>query len=73
MLLTVDPGVYKYLSENGFDPVYGARPLRRAILRLVEDPVSEAILAGSYVSGDTIRLYAAEDGLKMEKGETAEN
>ena len=71
--LTVDPGVYRYLSENGFDPVYGARPLRRAILRLVEDPVSEAILAGSYVSGDVIRLYAAEDGLKMEKGETAEN
>ncbi|MBO7667844.1 MAG: ATP-dependent Clp protease ATP-binding subunit, partial [Firmicutes bacterium] len=69
--LEVDEGAYKYLAENGFDPVYGARPLRRAILRLVEDPVSEAILAGEYVSGDTIRLYADGDGLKMEKGKAA--
>ena len=62
--------VCAYLADHGFDPVYGARPLRRAILRLVEDPVSEAILAGNYTSGDVIRLYVENDELKMGKQET---
>ena len=70
--LEVDKEACKYLADHGFDPVYGARPLRRAILRLVEDPVSEAILAGDYAAGDTIRLYVDADELKMEKGK-AEN
>lgn len=42
------------LAEAGFDPVYGARPLKRAIQRWVENPLAQQILSGNYVSGDTI-------------------
>jgi len=52
--LEVNEDVYAFLSKEGFDPVYGARPLRRAILRLIEDPLSEALLERKYVSGDTV-------------------
>ncbi len=44
------------LVESGFDPVYGARPLKRAIQRLVEDPLATAILSGEFSSGHTIQV-----------------
>jgi ATP-dependent Clp protease ATP-binding subunit ClpC len=44
------------LAREGFDPAYGARPLRRAIQRLVEDPLAEDVLLGSFHAGDTVRL-----------------
>jgi ATP-dependent Clp protease ATP-binding subunit ClpC len=49
------------LAEEGYDPQFGARPLRRAIQRLVEDPLSEALLSGEISDGDTV-LVEAEDG-----------
>jgi len=49
------------LSEKGYDPVFGARPLRRVIQDLVEDPISEQLLRGEFCSGDTITIDA-EDG-----------
>ncbi|MCL2503606.1 MAG: ATP-dependent Clp protease ATP-binding subunit [Coriobacteriia bacterium] len=52
----------KLLAKEGFDPALGARPLRRAIQRLVEDRLSEQILAGMWVAGDAIEAYADEDG-----------
>jgi ATP-dependent Clp protease ATP-binding subunit ClpB len=55
------------LGEAGFDPVYGARPLKRAIQQQVENPLAERILAGQFGPGDQI-LVAVEDGaLKFEK------
>jgi ATP-dependent Clp protease ATP-binding subunit ClpB len=55
------------LGEAGFDPVYGARPLKRAIQQQVENPLAERILAGQFAPGDRI-LVAVEDGaLKFEK------
>ncbi len=51
----------KLLAEEGFDPEYGARPLRRTIQRLVENPVARGILQGEYRDGDTVELDA-EDG-----------
>ncbi len=42
------------LAEKGFDPQYGARPLRRTIQKLVENPISSAILRGEFKEGDTI-------------------
>ena len=42
------------LSEAGFDPVYGARPLKRAIQQLLENPLAEAVLSGQFQAGDTI-------------------
>ena len=49
-------GVLKYLSESGFDPVYGARPLRRTIQKKVEDELAEKILSGELKRGDQARL-----------------
>ena len=49
------------LATEGFDPSLGARPLRRAIQRLVEDPLSEQILAGQWRVGDVIEVYLAPD------------
>ncbi len=56
------------LGESGFDPVYGARPLKRAIQQLLENPLAREILQGRFVSGDTISV-AVEDGrLSFDKG-----
>ncbi|HEY3417637.1 MAG TPA: hypothetical protein VGM23_12200, partial [Armatimonadota bacterium] len=47
--------VIKKLAEDGFDPALGARPLRRAIQRLIEDPLSQEVLEGHFRDGDTIQ------------------
>ncbi len=57
---SVDDSVAPLLAENGFDPVYGARPLRRAIQTQVEDTLAEKLLAGAYQKGDTIRISVAD-------------
>ena len=44
-----------FIAERGFDPAYGARPLKRVIRRLVENPLAQSILAGEFVDGDLIR------------------
>ncbi|MDR9459626.1 MAG: ATP-dependent Clp protease ATP-binding subunit [Dehalococcoidia bacterium] len=49
------------LGEKGYDPVFGARPLRRAIQDLVEDPLSEAFLRGDFSSGDTVLVDVEDD------------
>ena len=58
-----DDNVLQYLAKEGFDPTYGARPLRRAIQRMVEDDLSEEILSGRIKLGDTVRMGLAEDHL----------
>merc|ERR1712144_121212 len=50
------------LVEDGFNPSFGARPLRRAIIRLVEDSIAEKILAGEVEDGDSIILDVDEEG-----------
>jgi len=50
------------LGEAGFDPVYGARPLKRAIQNLLETPLAEALLAGRYLRGDTVMIDTGGDG-----------
>ncbi len=54
--LHASEGVLRILSEAGFDPVYGARPLRRAIQNKVEDLLAEEILRGKIQRGDEVRL-----------------
>jgi len=61
MDMEVAQEVRELLAQEGFDPQFGARPLRRAVQRLIEDPLSEEILLGRFVSGDTIRVEI-EDG-----------
>ncbi|MBO8141270.1 MAG: ATP-dependent Clp protease ATP-binding subunit [Firmicutes bacterium] len=61
------------LAEKGYDPQYGARPLRRAIQRLVENPLSEEMLKGRFQEGDTIVVDAGPDGqMVFEKKQLAE-
>ena len=45
-----------YLSAAGYDPVYGARPLKRSIQQYVENPLAQEILAGKFIPGDTIQI-----------------
>jgi len=60
ILLSFDDQAMSKLAEAGFDPVYGARPLKRAIQRWVENPLAQKILAGEFVSGDAIRAEVNE-------------
>jgi len=60
------------LAEQGFDPEMGARPLRRVIQNMVEDRLSDALLAGDFKSGDHILLDVEESELVMRKGEPEE-
>jgi ATP-dependent Clp protease ATP-binding subunit ClpB len=55
------------LGEAGFDPVYGARPLKRAIQQQLENPLAQEILAGTFQAGDVIRVNAAQDALTFTK------
>jgi ATP-dependent Clp protease ATP-binding subunit ClpB len=54
------------LAEAGFDPVYGARPLKRAIQQQVENPLAKEILEGKFKPGDTIEVEVREDSLEFE-------
>jgi ATP-dependent Clp protease ATP-binding subunit ClpB len=56
------------LAKAGFDPVYGARPLKRAIQQQVENPLSKAILEGRFGPKDTIRVDAKNGVFAFEKG-----
>lgn len=55
------------LAEEGFDEKFGARPLRRALLRLVEDNLSEGLLEGKYQAGDKVVIKVVNDRLELEK------
>jgi len=45
-----------FIAREGYDPQYGARPLRRAIQRVVENPLAKRVLAGEFSAGDTVRV-----------------
>jgi ATP-dependent Clp protease ATP-binding subunit ClpB len=63
LTLEISDAVFEQLSRVGFDPVFGARPLKRAIQQLVENPLAQAILEGQFDPGD--RIYAALDGSSL--------
>ncbi|MDH7568372.1 MAG: ATP-dependent Clp protease ATP-binding subunit [Armatimonadota bacterium] len=65
--MVVTDAATELLAKEGFDPQYGARPLRRAIQRLVEDPLSEDVLLGTFQAGDTIRVDADGDKIVFSK------
>ena len=59
----------EFLAREGFDPQYGARPLRRAVQRLIEDPLAEEVLLGKFVANDTVVVDTTEeDGIVFRKG-----
>ena len=55
------------IAEAGWDPTYGARPLKRAIQRLVENPLALRLLEGEFDEGDTVRVDANDGELAFEK------
>jgi ATP-dependent Clp protease ATP-binding subunit ClpB len=61
--LELDDGARKWLANEGFDPVYGARPLKRVIQRALQDRLAEMILAGDIKDGETVHVSAGADGL----------
>jgi len=65
--LTITDEALDLLGEAGFDPVYGARPLKRAIQHQLENPLASALLAGEFIPGDTIRVYVENGELKFAK------
>jgi ATP-dependent Clp protease ATP-binding subunit ClpB len=55
------------VMEEGYDPVYGARPLKRTIQQQIENPLALELLAGKFLDGDTVRVDAHEHGFAFEK------
>jgi ATP-dependent Clp protease ATP-binding subunit ClpB len=68
MRLEVEDGVLSEIAAAGFDPVFGARPLKRAIQSQMENPLAKAILEGRFAAGDAIRVSCAGGAMRFEKG-----
>jgi ATP-dependent Clp protease ATP-binding subunit ClpB len=66
--LVLSPEARDRLAQAGFDPVYGARPLKRAIQQQLENPLAQRILRGDFGPGDTIRVSASSAGLEFARG-----
>lgn len=63
IMLNISTDALNYLAEKGFDPVYGARPLKRSIQQKLENPMAQALLTGTFKSGDTIQVGYADGEL----------
>jgi ATP-dependent Clp protease ATP-binding subunit ClpB len=61
--LELDDAARKWLADRGYDPVYGARPLKRVIQKALQDPLAELLLAGTIRDGETVHVGADADGL----------
>jgi ATP-dependent Clp protease ATP-binding subunit ClpB len=59
----------RFVAREGYDPTFGARPLRRAIQRAIENPLAKAVLAGEYARGDTVRVDVKDGALTFAKGD----
>jgi ATP-dependent Clp protease ATP-binding subunit ClpB len=70
--LELTDGAKEHLAEAGWDPTYGARPLKRAIQRLVENPLALRLLESDFTDGDTVRVDAKDGELVFEKAPAAE-
>jgi len=68
--LEVSAGAKQYLADVGFDPLYGARPLKRAIQGELENPLAKAVLSGNFPDGSTVRVErgTGDQGLVFERG-----
>jgi ATP-dependent Clp protease ATP-binding subunit ClpB len=73
LTLDVTPGAREWLALNGFDPVYGARPLRRLVQSAIGDQLAKQLLAGEIRDGDTVRVdiseFEASDALTVTRVE----
>ena len=63
--ITLEPGAREWLADKGWDPAYGARPLKRVIQKSVQDPLAEMILAGTIKDGEKVTVSAGKQGLSF--------
>ncbi len=63
--LEVSEKAQQYLADLGYDPDYGARPLKRTIQKQLQDPLALSMLTGEFLVGDTIRVESGKEGLKF--------
>ena len=61
--MTLDDKAKEFLIEKGYDPQYGARPMRRAVERYLEDPLAEELLRGHVKAGDRVEVMVADGKL----------
>ncbi|HMO20402.1 MAG TPA: hypothetical protein PKC98_05475, partial [Candidatus Melainabacteria bacterium] len=73
MSLVVEDSAKDVIAKEGYQPEYGARPLRRAIQTLLEDSLAEEMLRGEYIAGDVISAYAEEGKIKFRKSGKVES
>ncbi len=71
MALEITDQAKALLADKGYDPVYGARPLKRTIRRLIQDPLAVKILAGEFSEGDCVKVDVEDDQLSFSHGEAA--
>jgi ATP-dependent Clp protease ATP-binding subunit ClpB len=71
IVVTVDPTARKWLADKGYEPAYGARPLKRVIQKSVQDPLAELILSGQVKDGENVTISAGKQGLAF-NGQVAE-
>jgi ATP-dependent Clp protease ATP-binding subunit ClpB len=69
--LDIDEAAKRWLADAGYDPVYGARPLKRVIQRALQNPLAEQILEGSITDGETVKVGVGEGGLVIGAGPVA--
>jgi ATP-dependent Clp protease ATP-binding subunit ClpC len=70
--ISLDQAAHDFLIEKGYDPTYGARPMRRAVERFLEDPLAEEILRGHIKEGDQVTISAEKTKLTFKMPETAQ-
>jgi ATP-dependent Clp protease ATP-binding subunit ClpB len=63
--LSLDAKARQWLAEKGYDPTYGARPLKRVIQKWVQDPLAQMLLAGELADGSTIKLSVSQGHLTI--------
>jgi ATP-dependent Clp protease ATP-binding subunit ClpB len=67
--LSLTPEARDWLGAEGYDPAYGARPLKRVIQRQLQDQLADEILAGTIADGATVVVEAGEEGLRLRPAE----
>ena len=70
MNLTLDETAREWLAQTGFDPVYGARPLKRVIQRELQNPLASLVLEGKIPDGASVKVSANAKGLMIEAGKS---